>query len=334
MSSSTDLECCVLQHRGFALLGQVTFCRSPADNVPVVMVPMGEREAAVPLRSLQREWQIADDSADGRMLTLIAAALDFVGSLQTGDPLPREVLTGEASWEPRAVHRQRAILRLRLNLVVWLGRETGDASLAEQSLSPDRIDQDPVLRAKLNEAFTRAARSLQVPNGAAVVTLLERVADEMAYIEALRELLLQRVQRLAAVMERLANSGWRGNANRADSLKQVHRLSAIAMGQFDTRFNEIDAQTGEVISTLRNADSQCAFIRCNRDWLHRTRVAWEPILQSWDMPPSRLDEPAWQLIGKTYTFLAPRFMPMQEWQLANKARRGQASDGLERALQW
>jgi hypothetical protein len=316
MSSSADPECCVLQHRGFALLGQVTFRRSPADNRAVVMVPMGEREAAVPLRSLQREWDIADDSADGRMLALIAAALDYVGSLQTGDPLPREVLTGEASWEPRAVHRQRAILRLRLNLVVWLGSETGDATLAEQSLSPERIDQE------------------QVPNGAAVVTLLERVADEMAYIEALRELLLQRVQRLAAVMERLANSGWRGNANRADSLKQVHRLSVIATGQLETRFHEVDAQTGEVISTLRNADSQCAFIRSQRDWLHRSRVAWEPILQSWDMPPSRLDEPAWQLIGKTYTFLAPRFMSMQEWQIASKARRAQDSDGLERALQW
>jgi hypothetical protein len=48
------------------------------------------------------------------------------------------------------------------------------------------------------------------------------------------------------------------------------------------RFEDLDAQTGEVMSVLRHADSQRAFIRSNRDWLYRSLRAWEPILREWD----------------------------------------------------
>ena len=67
-----------------------------------MVVKLGERDAAIPLRSLQREFGIPDDSDDGRMLGLIAQSLDFVTGVQIGDALPTEVLTGQASWEPDA----------------------------------------------------------------------------------------------------------------------------------------------------------------------------------------------------------------------------------------
>jgi hypothetical protein len=39
--------------------------------------------------------------------------------LQIGDALPAEVLTGQASWEPDAVHLQIAQARLQWQLVAW-----------------------------------------------------------------------------------------------------------------------------------------------------------------------------------------------------------------------
>ena len=81
------------------------FRRAEADDTPVMVMSLGERTAAVPLRALQRELGIADDSPDGRMLGLIAQSLDFVAGLQIGDPLPAEVLDGRASWTPGATHR-------------------------------------------------------------------------------------------------------------------------------------------------------------------------------------------------------------------------------------
>ena len=84
------------------------FRRRDGDDTPVVVVRLGEREAAMPLRSLQREFGIADDSADGRMFGLIAEALDFVPALRLGDPIPEEVLSGAASWDPEPEHLIRA----------------------------------------------------------------------------------------------------------------------------------------------------------------------------------------------------------------------------------
>src|SRR6476661_6490578 len=85
-------EHCILQHRLFASFADPLLRRAESDGAPVMVVKLGDREAAIPLRSLQREFAIADDSDDGRMLGLIAQSLDFISLLRVGDALPTEVL--------------------------------------------------------------------------------------------------------------------------------------------------------------------------------------------------------------------------------------------------
>ena len=102
MHSIAAPELCILQHRVFTSFGEPLFRRAETDGTPVMVVKLGDREAAIPLRSLQREFAIADDSDDGRMLGLIAQSLDFISGLRIGDALPTEVLSGQASWEPDA----------------------------------------------------------------------------------------------------------------------------------------------------------------------------------------------------------------------------------------
>src|SRR6185437_1381318 len=79
-------QLCHLEHPVFSRVGEPMFRRAESDNAPVMIVQLGDREAALPLRSLQREFAIPDDSADGRMLAMIAASLDFVAGLRPGDP--------------------------------------------------------------------------------------------------------------------------------------------------------------------------------------------------------------------------------------------------------
>src|ERR1700722_12569666 len=86
---------CVLAHRGFVAMGEPLFRRAETDNTPVMVVTLGERQVALPLRSLQREFAIENEAPDGRMLGLIAESLEFVTVLRLGDPLPPEVCTGE-----------------------------------------------------------------------------------------------------------------------------------------------------------------------------------------------------------------------------------------------
>ena len=111
---------CVLKHQVFTMLGTVSFRRARADGTPVMVMTLGEREAVVPLRALQREFGIGDDSPDGRMLGLITESLDYVCGLSLGDRLPSEVLSGRASWEPTAEHRKRAFSIVKLQLLSWI----------------------------------------------------------------------------------------------------------------------------------------------------------------------------------------------------------------------
>ncbi len=93
-----------------------------------------------------------------------------------------------------------------------------------------------------------------------------------------------------------------------ETLNQVRRLATRALRDISLRFDDMDAQTGEVMSALRNADSQRSFIRSNRDWLYRSLRAWNPILTEWEETKDLR-----QLFVHTYRFLAPRFMSVTEW---------------------
>src|SRR5690349_20158444 len=96
-TDSAPADHCLLQHPVFTSFGEPLFRSADTDGAPVMVVKLGEKEAAIPLRSLQREFAIPDDSDDGRMLGLIAQSLDFIASLHLGDALPAEVLSGQAS---------------------------------------------------------------------------------------------------------------------------------------------------------------------------------------------------------------------------------------------
>ena len=301
----------------FSRVGEPLFRRAESDGTPVMVVQLGDREAALPLRSLQREFAIPDDSADGRMLALIAASLDFVAGLHPGDPLPAEVLSGGASWDPSPTHYQIANARLRLQLVAWLCADTSGEKIPADPKALLAAIENPATRQQMQDAFRRAADELERPSPESVIALVEELAGELAYIEALRERLLGRVQIMATKLDRLIQ-GFRGDAAQLETLTQVRRLTLVALKQIGRRFAELDAQTSEVIQALRNLESQRTYIRSNRDWLYRTQRAWQPVLLDWDQAGFGFNEHTRALLLRTYQFLAPRFMPVTEWNSMNR----------------
>ena len=282
LSSITAPERCFLQHRVFASFADPLFRRAESDGSPVMVVKLGDREAAIPLRSLQREFAIADDSDDGRMLGLIDQSLDFISLLRVGDALPTEVLGRQASWEPDLVHLEISKARLQWQLVAWLNSGTGAETPALDAESLLQVADDPARKAQVQQAFAKAAEALGMPSREAVIQLVEELAQELAYIEALRDRLLRRVKGMSDKLNRMAQN-YHGDASHLETLTQVRRLTNIAFKQISHRFDELDAQTGEVMSALRNADSQRVFIRSNRDWLYRTQRAWHALLTDWDV---------------------------------------------------
>lgn len=304
-------DICALQHRLFQTLSNVVFRRAEGDETPVIVMSLGEHTAAVPLRALQRELGITDASADGRMLRLIAKSLDYVAGLQIGDPLPTEVLDGRASWAPGAAHCAVAGARLRLQLTAWLRPEAAGVVMPDAG-SMRRLDEDPAMRQQVTAATEQAAQALGLPGRADVVRLLEILAEELSYIEALREGLLNRVNSMVARIERFNRAG-RINQKRTEMLTQVRRLSATALRQLVKRFDDLDSHTQDVMTALGNVDNERSLIRSSRDWLYRLSLAWEPLLQNWEKAGGLPDNDLWLLMERTYRFLAPRHMPVQEW---------------------
>jgi hypothetical protein len=322
------VDCCTLKHRVFSSFGETLFRRAETDGAAVMVVMLGDREAAIPLRSLQREFAIPDDTHDGRMLGLIAQALDYVTCLRIGDALPTEVLSGQASWEPDSLHFQIANARLQWQLVTWLNSGTGGDAPSLDADALLQLTDDPVRKQQVQQAFAKAADALGLPSSEAVIRMVEELAHELAYIEALRDRLLRRVMSMAEKLSRMAQS-YRGDGSHLETLTQVRRLTGVALKQINHRFEELDAQTGEVMAALRNADSQRAFIRSNRDWLYRSQRAWQPLLQEWDSAGIGFDEGILLLLNRSYQFLAPRFMPVTEW----TALSGQVGRKREKARQ-
>jgi hypothetical protein len=315
----------------FTRLGPAMFRRAE-DGTPVMMVPMGDRQASLPIRAVQREFGIADDSPDGLVLALVVQSLDYVAGLHPGDLLPAEVLTGEASWSPEPRHRRIAEARLRVGLIRWINPAAQSGDVDGTTLQ--QMEAEPAMRAAVQSAFERAAAELGVGSPHEVLALVGQSAEELAYIEALRESLLERVQSLCGRIGTIG-SGFRGNAERQATLTQVRRLARVALQQLAARFAMVDAHSADVLGVLRDPDTQRAFVRGHRDWLYRSRRAWEPILAAWDGAAPGFDESVWLRVGRTYQFLAPRFMPLQEWELATAFRpRRSAAAHLSSVMAW
>ena len=333
LNQSFPVTRCVFESARFGSFGEVRFCRSETDGEPVMAIALGEREAQLPLTGVRREFGIDEDSADGRMLELIGCALHYVPAVSPGDRLPSEVLTGEASWRPNQKHIRLATTRLRLNLVTWLTPRSAWAGAERDEITLLRLADDDALNDEVRSLAIPAAQRLDLSTPTEVLRLMEEMSMEVAYIEALRERLLGRVERLCRRMAEILSARRGKLVAPSDTLAQVHRLTLRACEQLRERFDDVDAQTGEPGSLLRNTGNQRQFIRTNRDWLYRNQRIWDPLLASWDESPEAAEEIT-ALLAKTYQFLAPRFMPTKLWQSGkqDKAAR-RAGSGTEARAQ-
>ena len=307
---------CAFEHPGFAHLKKPVFRLTVGDRVPAMAIELDGSEAVVPLQSVGRLFELPADSADGRMLNLIGSALRFVVCLRIGDKLPTEVLSGKASWQPSPYHRELAAARLQLQLLKWIAESAEIGDDRPVVTAEMLVADDPVTRPLVQDALRRAAGELGVHGGGpAVAKLVEELAEEVSYIEALRERLLERVHLLLRRLLRLSQTGGQLSRTRRETLFQVTRLTATGHGEITKLFEQIAAQLEDIMLALRNLDQQRSFLRPNRDTLYCMHLAWDGELRAWEeLPLTDRGELAWKLLDRLYRFVAPRFMAVQEWQ--------------------
>jgi hypothetical protein len=314
-----------LAHPVFARFQDVYFRRAAGDGTPVMVVQLAEAPATLPLRALQREFAIPDDSPDGLVLGMIGEALDFVGVLRLGDPFPPEILSGLASWQPEKRHFELALSRLRAGLVAGLDSNADRGAQAWREVAA-RAD----FSQRLADAFRAAAAALGLARPEQVVAMVEELAGELAHIEYLRERLMAGMVRMQAVLTAVLPA-MRADRNRLETAMHVSRLLAVAIERSRIRFDEIDGQTAEVMAALRNLPAQRAFISSTRDYLHRSWRAFQPILARWLAMDAAAPVGLRAAVDEAYAFLAPRYMTVQDW--LDSGRRAETG-AKENRMEW
>jgi hypothetical protein len=303
------------QHKVFSIKDAV-FRRTSTEE-PLFQVNLGDLRCGVSIPSLRREFGIAENSDDGKLLELIEKALRFVKEIHPGDSIPKEILDGTCSWSVEDRHRKLAHNRMTVQLANWLSGGQSDIPDAGQL---EKIASDPETKQRVQKAFAEAAEKIGLGRDRAseVIDRFETLARELAYIEALRE----RFQHVRLIMVKLAEMGQIYKQERAimEELVRVQMLMRNPDGEFQNDFGLVDAHTSEILTMLKKIDMQIAFIRSNRDDLHYKLMKWDDLISKWEQAKIERSEALENLMRATYRFVAQHYPVRSNWQLQNKRR--------------
>jgi hypothetical protein len=308
------------QSNFFAKLGMCYFRIAESSGDPVLMVEYGEQFVALPLPGLRRELNLEENAPDAKMLELVVKGLKFVTTLAIGDPLPSEIISGKPSWALTPQHAQIAYQRLAMKLMAWMtGVKTEPSSAISTGEEILKQFEDHEVRKKIAAAFDEAAEALGLGRDRRedVVTYLETLAQELGYIEALREK-FSRVVRVGRRLKEMASVAKKGQRV-ADVITQGAQLMRPAVEQFVGLFKDADAVTADILGALKNLDGAIAEIRGHRDEIYQRLIPWTDLLEAWEKcTDNDIGSVTVDLAARTVRMLAPRFMPSKEWVLRFK----------------
>jgi len=282
----------------------------------VMVMPIEGGDVSLKLDGIKHELELGPEDQDAKTLDTIAEALKYVRSIRTGNPVPSELLSGEASWEVSQQDRETAHNRITMQLVSWM---SGDEILVTEADQLAQIVEDPKTRGKISAAFAEAAETLGLGKDRSedVIALVGNLAEELSYIETLRSK-FHNVEKIQGTVLGLEQK-YKNELSVMETILAVKRLCKIAVDGFQKSFDEVDAQTGEIMAALKNIAAQTKYIRNVRDDLHRRLWAWEDLIAQWSMVVVKRSQQNENLLEEIYRFLAQRFLPFQEWELYTKA---------------
>jgi len=302
------------EHKVFSMAGgyfsYVTNTKDAAFHIP-----LGDLKGAIALPILRSEFDLTAETNDGKLLDIVDKALRFVREIRPNDSIPHELLDGTASWSVEEKHRTIARNRLTVQLVSWL---TGGDTLMVDLTQLEQISDDPKTKARVQEAFTKAAEKLGIgaERKQEVVDMIEKLARELSYIEALRDRYC-RVQYINAQLL-LLSKVYKREPGIRNEIFRMQVLIRAPVADFDSMFTQADAQTGEILAVLRNIGPQTKFIREMRDELHNRLMLWDEMINPWAAITVEQSAEMESLLKDTYRFLARNFAVTNDWPLTGR----------------
>lgn len=302
----------LFEHKVFAVKG-ARFAFPTDANEPAFFVTLGDLRAAIRLPALRGEFGIDPESPDGKLLAIVERSLRYVKEIRAGDSIPAEILDGSASWSVQERHRNIAKARLSVQITSWI---TGDDAIVVEETQLESLVDDPKIKERMQKAVSEIAVKLGigVDRRQEVLDLIDDLARELAYIEALRE--RYGLVRMVVGKINLLSKLYRSDRTMVQEISRVRTLLLRPTEEFENIFAQVDAMTGEILPVLRKFDAQVQFIRQNRDDLHTKLMAWDPIFAIWERTEPVRGADAELAIKELYRFVARHFPQRQDWRVA------------------
>lgn len=306
------------RHKLFTVDGGY-FAIQQSTGEAVFHVPLGDLKGAIALSTLRYEFKLEENETDMHLLDVVEKSLRYVKEIRPFDSVPHELLDGSASWSVEERHRRIARNRLTAHLVLWLtgGRATVSGAVSGAGRLDETAD-DPRTRQRVQDAFTRLAEKLGYGKERRqdVVDMIDTVARELAYMEALRDRFAH-VRYIGAQLGML-NTLYRRDQGVRNDIFRMQALIRPPLTALETMFAQVDAQTSEILSVVRNLQAQIRFIRETRDELHFRLMPWDDLVARWTAVKVAPSTEVEALLKETYRFLARHFGQAVEWPLANR----------------
>jgi hypothetical protein len=174
---------------------------------------------------------------------------------------------------------------------------------------------NPETKKKVQEAFELLAERLGLgrANKNQIVEMIEQLARETSYIEALRE-------RFAKIMK-ISNGFnvlfalYKRERGVQEEIGRCRILMKRPVEEITSIFLQVDANTGEVFNALKRLRETITYIRNMRDDLHQRFMLWDEILVAWESVVLERDSRIDKLVRVTYRFVARHFPQNSEWSL-------------------
>lgn len=303
------------------------FYRPENLNEPVFVVDLGDLQGELKLPNMRKTFGIEPDTHDGRMLETVVKALNFVEDIRPGDKIPDELLDGSASWTVSPKHKQLAKARLEAQLILLVSDKPIEFKNNDE-LSTFLSKKEN--RAKLREAFKKAALGLGLKedDNAAVLMKLELLSRELCFVEALREAFAI-VPGIAMKLKQVSET-YKGDMRVMDTVERVKILLRKGVQEYQSIFDEVDAQTSSIIMVMKDLNKEIAAIRERRDRLRYLQMKWTPLVRAWSEIYINQGARVQDLMGRMYRFLATRFDTSKSLM---KARKEQEEQQRQAALQ-
>jgi len=273
------------------------------SRTPMFAIDLGDTNGLLSIQALKRQFNIAPDSPDDRMISLAVRSLKYVADIEPGDNIPNEILNGSASWTIDRRHTEVARKKLELQLLSSVDEKQ---VVLHSTAEITAYLEQPENKAKLRQAFREAAKAMGRPEDdhAYVLEKIATIARELAYIEALREWFLQ----VGGIYKKVqfVIQAYDSDRRVKSELTNMRPLLMTAASEYRSIFAKLDKVGGDVIATLATVAEKVAVIRAGRDELHQLTLIWSDVVAQWK-GFTREQAPRFLAASQaTYRFLATR----------------------------